>query len=125
MERLYKKSFVFNAHRYEEYKDGMCLNQGRIDCKIVAEYQGFDTIIFKLEGDVPNRINKQFNLPITDDDDILADRVQYGRLLTSHHWYDSNEPIVCNIMNTMQSIRFAMLSPLRMIEFIGRFEEIF
>ena len=57
------------------------------------------------------------------DEDVLADRVQYGRL-TSIGLKDANEPIVCNIFNNMQCIRFAMTSPLRIIEFYGTFSSI-
>lgn len=126
MTNIYRKSFVFKAFQYEEYQDGMCLRNGFVDCTIVAKVLSSDTIGFVLCGEVPTRINLRFGLPIfgVGHGDVLSDRVQYGRIPDSFCWDDSNEPIVCNIFNNMHCIRFAMLSPLRIIEFFGEFEEI-
>lgn len=127
MENVYKKSFIFKASQYEEYQDGVCLRNGFVNCTIVAKILSSDTIEFALLDEVPPKINPRFWLPISGieyDGDILQDRVQYGRLPKSFSWEDSNEPIVCNIFNNMHCIRFAMLSPLRIIEFLGNFEEI-
>jgi hypothetical protein len=142
---IYRKTFVFEAERFEEYKEGKCIHQGSIKCTIKAaerDYNPFDVISialyneisykasgcdidggmsFSLSGEIPYGINKQFNLPIMDGD-ILPDRVQYGRL--PYSWADSKEPVVCNIFNNMNCIRFAMMSPLRIIEFYGKFTEI-
>ena len=143
MESLYRNSFVFKANRFEEYQDGVCLRNGKIETTIKAHemafspYNPFDRMdygeleskvggadieggmTFILSGTVPSGINTKFNLPIMDED-VLSDRIQYGRL-TPFGWKDPNEPVVCNIFNNMSCIRFAMNSPLRIIEFYGSF----
>lgn len=126
MSNIYRKSFIFKAFQYEEYQDGICLRNGSINCTIVAKVLSSETIGFALLDDVPTRINPRFGLPIfgVERGDILQDRLQYGRIPDSFSWDDPNEPIVCNIFNNMHCIRFAMLSPLRIIEFFGEFEEI-
>lgn len=80
-----------------------------------------------LQGELPVRINNSFRLPILglQSGDILEDRVQYGRLPYSLSCPNSNEPIVCNIFSNMTYIRFAMMSPLRIVEFHGNFKNIF
>lgn len=147
MESIYQKSFVFKASRLEEYQSGRCVRQGAIECIInahkmffspynvlsVADYNELEAKVagmdidggmsFTLSGTIPNGINLKFNLPIIEEDDVLIDRVQYGRL-TNRAWRDSKEPVVCNIFNNMKCIRFAMTSPLRIIEFYGEFTEI-
>lgn len=124
MSMIYGKSFSFKAISYEEYQDGICLRNGFINCTIAAKILSKDTIGFTLLDEVPAKINPRFSLPVLGAEDILQDRVQYGRLPQSLSWDDPNEPIVCNIFNNMHCIRFAMLSPLRIIEFIGEFVEI-
>ena len=68
-------------------------------------------------------------LPMIDETDVLEDRVQYGRLpeyLPNN--LSSKTPIVCNIFvnepsEDMNCIRFAMMAPLRLVEFYGSFDE--
>jgi len=126
MNNIYCKSFIFQAERYEEYQDGKCINKDKIDTQVIAKIAnsdyGYKVAVFNLRNNIPN-INSNFGLPIfgVQAGDILEDRVQYGRIPDSMRWEDSNEPIVCNIFNNMQCIRFAMLSPLRIIEFYGKF----
>ncbi len=141
---VYKKTFVFKANRFEEYQNGKCVCQGVIDCTIQAREMFFSPynfssmaelneleskvggadidggMSFSLTGNIPSGINTKFNLPIIEEDDVLPDRIQYGRL-TNRPWRDSKEPVVCNIFNNMQCVRFAMTSPLRIIEFYGNF----
>lgn len=126
MANIYRKSFIFKASQYEEHRDGICLRKELINCTIVAKVLSSDTIGFILLDEVPTKINPRFSLPIfgVERGDILQDRVQYGRIPDSFSWDDPNEPIVCNIFNDMHCIRFAMLSPLRIIEFLGEFEDI-
>ncbi|MBR1784557.1 MAG: hypothetical protein IJ760_03845 [Bacteroidales bacterium] len=78
---------------------------------------------FSISGTIPSGINARFNLPIIEEDDVLPDRVQYGRLM-NRPWKDPKEPVVCNIFNNMECIRFAMTSPLRIIEFYGSFSSV-
>lgn len=144
---IYKKTFVFKANCFEEYENGKCVNQGAVECTIQAHEMYFDPydvfsmaefnelgskvggsdvdggMSFSLTGNIPSGINTKFNLPIIEEDDVLPDRIQYGRL-TNRPWKDSKEPVVCNIFNNMKCIRFAMTSPLRIIEFYGNFTKI-
>lgn len=126
MNGIYKKAFIFEATRYEEYINGKCIRHGAINCTIVAKPISQDTLSVVLLDDVPSGINQRFGLPIfgIEHGDVLNDRVQYGRLPDMMHWDDPNEPLVCNIFNNMTCIRFAMLSPLRIIEFFGEFTDI-
>ena len=126
MGNIYKKAFIFDATRYEEYINGKCTRRGKINCTIAAKPITSDTLSIILMDDVPSEINSRFGLPIfgIERGDVLADRVQYGRLPDSFSWDDPNEPLVCNIFNNMTCIRFAMMSPLRIIEFFGEFTDI-
>lgn len=121
---IYRKSFVFEATSFEEYQDGKCLKKGNCKTTIIAKVMNSECIAMMLQNDIPVRINQQFGLPILGNEDILEDRIQYGRIPNSLSWSDSNEPIVCNIFNNLTCIRFAMLSPLRIVEFYGRFTDI-
>ena len=126
MSSIYRKSFIFQAERFEEYQNGKCIDHGRIDTEILAKVVNdvFDeVIVFNLRNNRPCSINFSFGLPIFGllRGDVLSDRIQYGRLPDSMRWSDPNEPLVCNIFNKMNCIRFAMCSPLRIIEFYGSF----
>lgn len=125
---IYKKSFVFEATRYEEYSNGRCIGRGVTNTQIVAKVMSADCIGFALLDEVPTHIKQHFGLPIfgIGRGDILSDRIQYGRLPDADKtgWFSSDEPVVCNIFNNMTCIRFAMLSPLRIVEFYGRFTDI-
>lgn len=124
--QIYKKSFVFEASSYEEYKEGRCIGKGPCKTTVIAKVLNDECIGMMLQGNVPVRINTKFGLPIfgIKNGDVLEDRVQYGRLPDSMSWQDSNEPVVCNIFDNMTCIRFAMMSPLRIVEFYGRFTDI-
>lgn len=124
MNPIYRKSFIFEAERFEEYQNGLCTNTGKCNTRIIAGVVSSDCIAFMLKNDVPGRIKRNFGLPMLGMDDVLSDRIQYGRLPISLYSSDSQTPIVCNIFNNMTCIRFAMLSPLRIIEFYGNFVEI-
>lgn len=126
MNRIYKKAFVFEVQRFEEYIFGTCTNKREISCIITAIPINDNLIKITLNGNVPLGINQNFTLPILgiEQGDILEDRVQYGRLPVGMNCDDSNKPIVCNIFDNMTCIRFAMMSPLRIIEFFGEFKEI-
>ncbi len=124
--QIYKKSFVFEANRFEEYQDGRCIRSGNCKTSIVAKVLNDECIGIMLQGEIPISINKQFGLPIFGSQygGALNDRIQYGRVPDSMSWHDSCEPVVCNIFNNMTCIRFAMMSPLRIVEFYGRFTDI-
>lgn len=126
MLQVYKRNFMFKANRFEEYSNGICLDRGEINTTIAAKVMDENTIAMGLFDEVPSHINTRFGLPIfgMQQGDVLEDRIQYGRIPNSFSWDDPNEPIVCNIFNNMVCVRFAMLSPLRIIDFYGHFVEI-
>lgn len=126
MLNIYKKDFIFQAVSYEEYQSGKKTTSGTTSVKIYAKVIDSETIGIAFLGFVPININESFGLPIFGafNGDILEDRVQYGRLPDSLSWNDPAEPLVCEIFNTMRCIRFAMLSPIRIVEFTGRFIDI-
>lgn len=126
MNKLYKKNIIFKANRFEEYSNGTCLNKGTANTTIVAKVMDENSIAIGLHDEIPVHINDRFGLPIfgIQQGDILEDRIQYGRIPNSFSWDDPNEPIVCNIFNNMVCIRFAMLSPLRIVDFYGHFVDV-
>ncbi len=123
MKELYCTPFVFNALRYEEYQDGRCTKQGNIAVQIISKVKN-NCAMFHLEGELPMNIKRNFGLPVfgIERGDILADRIQYGRIPDNMSWNDSTDPVVCNIFANKTCIRFAMLSPLRIVEFMGNYE---
>lgn len=123
MKELYCTPFVFKANRYEEYSDGRCTGQGRVSIQIISKVKD-NCAMFHLEGDLPMNIKRNFGLPVfgIDRGDILEDRIQYGRIPDNFSWNDPSDPVVCNIFADKTCIRFAMMSPLRIIEFFGDFE---
>ena len=123
MRSIYCTPFVFKATRYEEYQDGMCIGQGPISLQIISKVIN-NCAMFHLEGNLPMRIKQNFGLPVfgIERGDILEDRIQYGRIPDNFSWKDPTDPVVCNIFANKTCIRFAMLSPLRIIEFMGNFE---
>lgn len=128
MNSLYKKSFVFEVHRYEEYCNGICISRGMTNTTIVAKVMNSECIAFGILDQIPVRIKQRFGLPIFGiaQGDILQDRIQYGRLPDADKvsWFSNDEPVVCNIFATKTRIRFAMLSPLRIVEFYGHFTDV-
>ncbi len=125
MNRAYLKHFTFQASRYEEYVDGVCLSKGNCNTIVVSKPISHDCVAFNLVNEIPVKIWDHFELPVLGyaGGDVLKDRIQYGRLNTLK-WHDPTEPIVCNIFNNMTCIRFATLSPLRIVEFYGEFTDI-
>ena len=87
---------------------------------ISAEFSIFIGMTFRLI-DNPTYIEDRFSLP-TSYDDLLEDRVQYGRLRSIDYISGvSSRPIVCNIFPQEGILRFATPNPLRLIEFSGVF----
>lgn len=126
MNKVYLKNFIFEAKSYEEYMDGACISKGKCNTTIVSKLVSHDCVAFGILDDVPVKINTRFGLPVFGyaGGDVLEDRIQYGRLPDNFSWPDSAEPVVCNIFNNMTCIRFATLSPLRIVEFYGSFSDI-
>lgn len=69
-------------------------------------------------------IKRNFGIPVFGiaKGDILEDRIQYGRIPDNFNFNDPTDPVVCNIFSNKTCIRFAMMSPLRIVEFYGSFE---
>lgn len=125
MRTIYRTPFVFQATRYEEYQDGRCISSGPTSVQIISMTRE-DCAMFHLEGEIPTRVKRNFGLPVFGimRGDILPDRIQYGRIPDSYSWSDPTDPVVCNIFANKTCIRFAMMSPLRIVEFYGYFEQI-
>lgn len=123
---IYLKSFIFEANYYEEYSNGKCIIHGPVNIQIAAKVLNSECLAIHIESDTSLNLNSSFGLPILgiNRGDILHDRVQYGRLPDSFNWEDPNEPLVLEIFNNLRTLRFAMLSPLRIIEFTGKFVDI-
>ena len=120
MRNLFLKPFAFNVIRYEEWQDQRCVNSGKLSARVYATAaNGF--MSFSLEGCSNLRIGTDFYIS-TRQADILSDRIQYGVLPDSMTGPSPILPIVCNIFNNRTCIRFAMLDPLRIIEFYGNFD---
>lgn len=124
--KIYKKSFIFEARSFKEFQDGHCVKSGLCNTIVISKVLDDDFIGIMINGDIPVKINSRFGFPILGlhNGDVLEDRVQYGRIPVSMSWHDCNEPVVCNIFNNMTCIRFAMMSPLRVVEFYGQFADI-
>ena len=88
MNELWMKPFTFRANR--------------VDLKIAAiPYPGI--MRFQIEGNISLIFPKTFDLSLADlDTALLSDRIQYGGLHSSRSRY----PLVCNIFNNRQCIRF-------------------
>lgn len=123
MKSIYLTPFVFRATRYEEYKDGICIDHQNVDIQIISKVIN-NCAMFHLEGNMPMNMKRNFGLPVfgVESGDILEDRIMYGRLPDSFSWQDPVDPLVCEIFANKKCIRFAMLSPLRIIELTGYFE---
>jgi hypothetical protein len=78
-------------------------------------------MVFKLRNN-PTYIDNFFSFTILSDD-LLEDRVQYGRLNPIDYVTGvASTPIVCNIFPQNGVIRFATPNPLRLVEFSGIFK---
>lgn len=122
---LLNRSFTFYADSFEEYQNGRCINRGMCNAQIsaVVHYGKVDFSITNSDS-LPTTlpISTKFSISLGGPDDLLEDRIQYGRLPMNMYSINSYLPIVCNIFPQNNLIRFAMLSPLRLIEFHGRIE---
>lgn len=123
MEELYCTPFMFKATSYEEYQDGMCTGRGNLSVKVISKTMN-NCAMFHIEGALPMNIKRNFGIPVfgVEHGDILEDRIQYGRIPNNMSMFDPSDPVVCNIFSNKTCIRFAMVNPLRIIEFTGAFE---
>lgn len=126
MEDLLYKPFTFRCSHIEAYQSGMCTLNRSADIIVSAKFITDNLVRFNLSGDLPRDIDSQFTLPVYhgegSNNDQLHDRFMYGRLPKTIFSDTPTKPVVCEVFNTRTCIRFALLSPLRIIEFLGRFE---
>lgn len=114
------KSFEFDATSYEIYEAGCCIQHETCSTHVSAEHSIFGGMKFRMRNN-PTYIDDNFSLS-TSSDDLLEDRVQYGRLRSTDYTSGiSSNPIVCNIFPQKGVLRFATPNPLRLVEFSGRF----
>lgn len=117
---LLHQSFKFDATNYEIYENGCCIQSSKCNTHVSAEFSIFFGMLFKLNNN-PTYIDNQFSLT-TSSDDLLEDRIQYGRLRPIDYFSGAmSTPIVCNIFPQNGILRFATPNPLRLIEFSGEF----
>lgn len=114
------QSFEFNAISYEIYENGCCIQRANCNTQIVVEHSLFIGMMFRLMNN-PTYIVDDFTIK-TASDDLLDDRVQYGRLRPIDYFSgDSSMPIICNLFPQNGILRFATPNPLRIIEFSGNY----
>lgn len=123
MNHLFKRNFNFKANSYEEYCNGQLTDRDFIDLIISATVNS-NHVHFDIYGDMYQghsvEMHNNFNITLVGAD-ILPDRIQYGLLPRYYSGENRYIPVVCNIFNNKACIRFAMLNPLRIIEFKGYF----
>lgn len=119
---LLYESFEFQSSSFEVYENGMCIDYGSCNTFIRAKVLN-NTIKFSLLNNDSIDIDTSFSFQFYKDD-LLNDRIQYGRLPVNFNIGNSTLPVVCNIFPNKNIIRFALLSPLRVIEFTGTIKKL-
>ena len=121
MRDLWLKPFVFEADRFEEWVNGKCIRKENAFLIIEASFHQYGFVNFQIRGNVGFVVPKEFELPLlTQDTDILPDRIQYGEFLSYNP--PIRTPLICNIFNNRHCIRFAYLDrEVKIIEFYGNF----
>lgn len=115
------QSFEFNANSYEIYENGHCIQRANCSTYIVVEHSLFIGMMFRLTNN-PTYMVDNFTIK-TASDDLLEDRVQYGRLRFIDYFNgNSSKPIICNLFPQNGILRFATPNPLRIIEFSGNYK---
>lgn len=118
---LLHHSFEFDAISYEIYENGRCIQRAICNTHVSAEYSQFKGMVFKMSNN-PTYIDDNFSFA-TSFDDLLEDRVQYGKLRPIDSFSGVfSIPIVCNIFPQNGILRFATPNPLRIVEFSGSFK---
>ena len=124
---IYRKNFKFAANSFEETIVGKGRRSGKIGVIIKGDILSDEVIhisFIGVECTDSFEIAPFCVLPMTEPyigGDILQDRIMYGRLPQFEDNCRSLVPVVCEIFNNMTTIRFALLKPLRIIEFHGSF----
>jgi hypothetical protein len=123
LKSILHKSFEFNATSYEIYESGCCIRHETCNTYIFTEHSIYIGMRFRIINN-PTYIDDKFSLA-TSSEDLLEDRVQYGRLRPIDNTNGvSSKPIVCNIFPQNGILRFATPNPLRLVEFSGIFKRI-
>lgn len=120
--QLLHKSFIFHASSYEIYESGQCTDSGVCQITINAHASDYD-MSFYVQHNNEISIDKYFSIEFRSDD-LLMDRIEYGRLPIKPHVGSNTLPIVCEIFQQYNILRFALLSPLRLIEFMGTIKKL-
>ena len=106
---IYKHHFIFKAVQSER----CFVNKSTMleDCNVTIQAIMKDNSIqFGLVGLLYGLMDRVFRLPVTTEaEDIFVDRIQYGRLPKNMYTLYPDSPVVCEIFNDMESIRFTML----------------
>ena len=119
-ELLLHQSFKFDAIRYEVYENKHRIQHATCSTYISAEFSIFTGMMFRLQNN-PTYIDDKFYLPAYSDD-LLEDRVQYGRLRSIDYISGVvSIPIVCNIFPQNGVLCFATPNPLKFVKFSGRY----
>lgn len=120
---MYCRDFTFKADRCEEIIVGIGTHRSDVNCIITGEVLSSDTIHFSIQNPPP-QFAPVFVLPILGTSmggDVLPDRIMYGRLPQFNIDTRPMIPVVCELFNSMNTIRFAFLNPLRTVEFHGQY----
>lgn len=121
LKSMLHKSFEFHTTSYEIHGYGRCLQHETCDTHIIAEYSISAGMMFRLRNN-PTYIDDKFSFS-TSSDDLLEDRILYGRLFsTDYTSRSSSQPILCNIFPQNGVIGFATPNPIRVVEFSGTFK---
>lgn len=113
------KSFEFDATSYEIYENGRCIQRANCNTSITVRFASFDGMTFEMTNN-PTYLIDFFSLP-TSPEDLLEDRVQYGKLNPIDFASGNmSKPIICNIFPQKGILRFATPNPIRIIEFSGK-----
>ena len=122
-QELFKRTFKFQATRYEEWMNGICLSKGNFELIIRATaYE--DRITFTLSRETPCQVDTRTTY-YYEGSDILEDgRIQYVNIFGLMN--DIPTAVICHIFIKHQKvhcIRFAMKAPhegFRIVEFYGQ-----
>lgn len=80
---LLNRSFTFYADSFEEYQNGRCINRGKCNAQIIALVHNGKVDFSIINGDslsITLPISIKFSISLGGPDDLLEDRIQYGRL---------------------------------------------
>lgn len=116
MNKFYKKNFVYQAQRFEEWQSGRCISSGQIKTKIKTSVIN-DNVFVELQN-CNLKIISKFGFVLSQ---ILHDRIQYVNSTLNEN-INQDVPIVYQIFvknGEIDYIRFAMANPDRLIEFYG------